>query len=90
LLDWTKLTDLLIGNDQFLAQPLEVMKLGNLLLRFAQSGWIGKSLCYRFAAHPPGEAKLRIMAGVIRFGTMASRFAAAPDNSGNRTTSKIT
>jgi len=52
--------------------------------------WIRKGLGYRFTSHPPRESKLRIMAGVIRLGAMASRFATAPHNSGDRTAPKIT
>src|SRR5712664_3981157 len=89
-LDRAESTDLVVEDDQVLAELLEAVKLGHLLLRLAQRRGIGKALRYRLAGHTASEAKLRIMSRVVVFGAVAGRFAAAPGHGGNGTRSQIT
>jgi hypothetical protein len=71
----TKLTNLLVEDDQLVGELLQAMELGNLLLGFAQGGGAGKTLIDRLTLDFASEAELRIMPGVIRTGTMTGRFA---------------
>jgi hypothetical protein len=75
--DRPKRTDLFVDADQILAEFLEMMELGDLLLCFAQRGGIGKRFSDAFPAHPPGQTELRIVTGVVRLGAMAGWFTAA-------------
>ena len=74
---------LLVEGDQLLAELLEAVKLGDLLLCLAQRGGIGKGFGHGFASDAAGEAELRIMAGVVGLGAMAGGLAAATDHGGN-------
>ena len=49
------------------------MKLGDLLLRLAERGRIGKGLRHGLAGHAAGEAKLWIMSRVVVFSAVAGR-----------------
>src|SRR5207253_7354956 len=90
LRDRAESTDLFVEGDQILAELLEAVKLGHLLLRLAQRCGIGKALRYRLARDSASEAKLRIMSRVVVFGAVAGRLAAASDHCGNGARSKIT
>src|SRR6266699_148180 len=90
LRDRAESTDLFVEGDQILAEFLEAVKLGHLLLRLAQRRGIGKALRYRLAGDAASEAKLRIMSRVVVFGAVAGSFAAAPGHGGNGTRSQIT
>jgi hypothetical protein len=90
LLYGAKLTDFFVDADQVLTELLEAMKFGDLLLRFAKCGWIGKGLCHGLACHSSSQAELGIMARIIWFGAMAGKFTTAPDHGSNRTGPKIT
>ena len=68
LLERAESTDLFVEGDQVLAELLEAVKLGHLLLRLAQGGGIGKGFRHGLAGHAASEAKLRIMCRVAVFG----------------------
>jgi len=89
LLDWAESTDLVVEGDQVLAELLEAVKLGDLLLRFAQGAGIGEGFRHRLAGHAASEAKLRIMSQVVVLGTVAGGRAAAPTYRGDGAESKI-
>jgi hypothetical protein len=89
LFDRAEPADLFVDDDQLVPEVLEPMELVDLILGFAQRGWVGKCLGYCFAFHSSSEAEVGIMAGVIGFGAMAGRFAAAADDGGNRARPKI-
>jgi len=84
-----KPTDLLVEADQILTELPQTRKLGNLLLRLAKRGWVGKGFRYGLAGHSPSQAELRIMARIVGFGAMAGRLTAATDNGSNGTGPKI-
>jgi len=65
LLERAESTDLFVEGDQVLAELLEAVKLGHLLLRLAQGGGIGKGFRHGLAGHAASEAKLRIMCRVV-------------------------
>src|SRR5438034_4942426 len=90
LRDRAESTDLFVEGDQILAELLEAVKLGHLLLRLAQRCGIGKALRYRLARDSASEAKLRIMSRVVVFGAVAGRLAAASGHGGNGARSQIT
>ena len=73
LLDRAKSTDLFVEDDQVLAEPLEAVKFGDLLLGLAQGGGIGKSFRHGLAGHPASETKLRFTSRVVMFGAVAGR-----------------
>ena len=73
----------MIDGDQSLAELLETMKLGDLLLRFANRNGVGESFRKGLTGHSAGETELRFMAGVVRLGAMTGRLSAAPNDSGN-------
>ena len=52
LLDRAESTDLFVDDHQVLAELLEAVKLGDLLLGFAQGGGIGKGLRHGLAGRP--------------------------------------
>jgi hypothetical protein len=79
----TKLTNLLVEDDQLVGELLQAMELGDLLLGFAQGGGAGKTLIDRLTLDFASEAELRIMPGVIRTGTMTGRFATETPGRGN-------
>ena len=83
-------TDFFVEGHQVLAELLEAVKLGDLLLRFAQGGGIGKAFRYRFAGHAAGEAELGIVPRVVVLGAVAGGLAAAPGHGGNGTRTEIT
>jgi hypothetical protein len=89
LLDRPQRADFFVDADQVLAELLETMEFGDLLLRLAKRGRIGKGLCHRLSSHSASETELGIMAGIVRFGAMAGRFTATPDNGCYRTGPKI-
>jgi hypothetical protein len=72
-----------------LAQILEVLELGNLLLRFAQSGRVADTLRGGFASDAAGQFELSIVTGVVGPGVMAGGLTTAPDHGGNRAGPKI-
>src|SRR5207247_3236774 len=90
LRDRAESTDLFVEGDQILAELLEAVKLGHLLLRLAQRCGIGKALRYRLARDSASEAKLRIMSRVVVFGEVAGRLGAASDLCGIGARLKIT
>src|SRR5580700_3150502 len=90
LLDRAESTDLFVDGHQVLAELLEAVKLGDLLLSFAQGGGIGKGLRHGLAVHAASETELRVMSRVVAFGAVAGRLAAASRHGGNGTRSQIT
>jgi hypothetical protein len=84
-----KFANLVIDIHQILAEFLEAMKFGDLLLGFAQGGRVGKRFGHRLASHPAGKAELGIMTRIAGFGAMAGRLSTAPDNGSNRTGSEV-
>jgi hypothetical protein len=90
LLERAESTDLFVEGDQVLAELLEAVKLGHLLLRLAQGGGIGKGFRHGLAGHAASEAKLRIMCRVAVFGAVAGWLTAAPGYGANGTLSKST
>src|SRR5437660_931606 len=89
LLDRAERTDLFVEGHQVLAELLEAVKLADLLLRLAQRGGIGKGFRHRLAGHAASETKLGVMSGVVAFGAVAGRLAAASGHRGNGTGSQI-
>src|SRR5438067_13684643 len=87
--DRAKGTDPLVDADQGLAELLEAMELGDLLLRLAQGGGIGIGLGHAFARHSSCQTELWVVTGVVRFGAMAGRFTAAPHYGRDRTGPEI-
>jgi hypothetical protein len=77
LLDRAESTDLFIEGHQVLAELLEAVELGDLLLGFAQGGGIGKGLRHGLAGHAASETELRVVSRVVAFGAVAGRLAAA-------------
>jgi hypothetical protein len=90
LLDRSQPADSFVHADQILAELLESMKLGDLLLGLAEGGWVGKGFRHRLSGHSASQAELGIMSGIVRLGAMAGRFAAASRPGGNATRPKIT
>src|SRR5256884_7041233 len=90
LLDRAESTDLFVEGHQVLAELLEAVKLGDLLLGFAQGGGIGKGLRHGLAGHAASETELRVMSGVVAFGAVAGRLAAAAHDRGKGAGSQIT
>jgi hypothetical protein len=80
----------LVDAHQVVAEFLESMELGDLLLCLAQRGWIGESLRHGHAGYSSSQSELRIMTGIVEFGAMAGRLAAAPDYGSNGAGPKIT
>ena len=77
-------TDALTEGHQFRTEFLEATKLGDLLLRFAESGGVGETLRDGFACDAAGQAELGIVAGVIRLRAMAGGLATAAGPMGLR------
>src|ERR1700722_7607768 len=75
--DRAKSTDPFVDADQFLAEFLIAMELGNLLLRLAKGGGVREGFGHTFARHSSGQTELRIVAGVVRPGAMTGGFPAA-------------
>ena len=71
----TKLTNLLVEDDQLGGELLQAMELGDFLLGFAQGSGAGKTLIDRLTLGFASEPELRIMTGVMGTGTMTARFA---------------
>src|SRR5207247_4742753 len=90
LRDRAESTDLFVEGDQILAELLEAVKLGHLLLRLAQRCAIGNALRYRLARDSASAWKLRIMSGALVFRAVAGRLSAASDPCGPGRRSKIT
>jgi hypothetical protein len=90
LLDRAESTDLFVEGHQVLAELLEAVKLGDLLLGFAQGRGIGKSLRHGLAGHAASETELRVVSRVVAFGTVAGRLAAAAHDGGKRAGAQIT
>ncbi len=76
--------DLLLGADpvvnrnQLSDKVLEAIKFIHFGLGIMEGGGRRKRFGLRFAIHLPGQAQLRIMARVVRFGAVASGLSAAP------------
>jgi hypothetical protein len=85
----TKLTNLLVEDDQLVGELLQAMELGDLLLGFAQGGGAGETLIDRLTLNFASEAELRVMSGVMRTGTMTGRFATETPGRGNRAGAEI-
>src|SRR5262249_50927404 len=77
------------GGRGLLAELLEAMKFGDLLLRFAQRNRIGKGFGHGLTSHPSSEAKLGIVARVVRLSAMAGWLAASSHNGGNGTRPQV-
>ena len=90
LLDRAESTDLFVEGHQVLAQLLEAVKLGDLLLGFTHGSGIGKGLRHGLAGHAASEAELRVMSRVVASGAVAGRLAAAAHDRGKGTGSQIT
>jgi len=88
--DRAKGTDPFVDADQVLAELLEAMELGDLLLRLAQGGGIGKGFGHAFACDSSGQTELWVVTGVVRLGAMAGRFTAAAHYRRDRTGPEIT
>ena len=82
-------TNLFVDLDQFVGELLETMVLVYLGLRLATGGRRRKG----FADGPPidlaRQSDLRIMARIVRFGAMATRFTATTTNCADRTGAQI-
>src|ERR1700730_2085504 len=68
---------------------LPALKLRHLPLGLAQSGRSGKTLVDGLPVHLAAQAKLRLVPGIVRLSTVATRFAAAAHAGGNGTRSEI-
>jgi hypothetical protein len=68
---------------------LPALKLRHLPLGLAQSGRSGKTLVDGLPIHLAAQAKLRLVPGIVRFSTVATRFSAAAHAGGNGTRSEI-
>ena len=66
------------------------MKLGDLLLRLAESRRVGKGFGHGLASHSAGQSKLGIVPWIVGLGAVTGWFAAAPDDGGDRARSQIT
>src|SRR5438552_7897019 len=73
-----------------MAELLEAVKLGDLLLGFAQGGGIGKGFRHGLAGHAASETELRVMSRVVVLGAVAGRLAAAAHDRGKGAGSQIT
>jgi len=89
LLLGAEFTDLFVDANQVVTELLQPVKLGNFLLRFAQCGGAREGFGHGFAGHSSRQPELGIMTWIIRFGAMAGRFAAAPDDRRDRTGPQI-
>jgi len=65
------------------------MKFTDLLLCLTTVGRGGESFRDSFAGHAAGKPELRIMSGVVGFGAMVGRLAAASNGGGNGPRPKI-
>ncbi len=77
--------DPVVNRDQLRDKVLGAMKFIHFALGFMESGGRRKRFGHRFAIHLPGQAQLRIMARVVRFGAVASGLSAAPGDGADRT-----
>ena len=66
------------------------MKLGDLLLRLAESRRVGKGFGHGLASHSAGQSKLGIVPWIVGLGAVTGWFAAAPDDGGDKARSQIT
>jgi hypothetical protein len=89
LLCRAELTDLFVDANQVVAELLQPMKLGDLLLRLAQRGWMGEGFCHGLSGHSSRQPELGIMTRIICFGAMAGRLAATPDHRCDRSRPEI-
>src|SRR5580704_11705562 len=90
LRDRAQSTDPVVESDEVLTELLEAVKLGDLLLRLAERGRIGKGLGHRLAGHAAREAKLWIVSGVVVFSAVAGRLATASGHGSDGAGSQIT
>jgi hypothetical protein len=65
------------------------MKFSDLAPRFVEGCGAGKGLCQGLTANFANETKLRIVAWVVGFGTMAGRFSATADGCADGSWAKI-
>jgi hypothetical protein len=82
-------TDLLVDRDQFHAQFPEPMVLIDFRLGFAPCGGGRKRLGDGLAVNFAGQANLRVVTRVVRFGAMAGRFSAPASDGADRTRAQI-
>src|SRR5258708_18852967 len=68
---------------------LPALKLRHLTLGLAQSGRSGKALVDGLPVPLAAQAKLRLVPGIFRLSTVATRFSAAAHAGGNGTRSEI-
>jgi hypothetical protein len=87
--DGPKSTNFFVDADQILAEFLKTMELGDLLLRLAQRGRMGKRFSHTLSADPPGQTELRVVTGVIRLGAMAGWLTATAHYGSDRSRPKI-
>jgi hypothetical protein len=85
LFDRAKSADSLVNAHQVLAEFLEPMELGDLVLRLAQRSRIGKGFSQALASDATGQTELRVVTGVVGFGAMAGWLTAATHYGCDRT-----
>jgi len=90
MFDRAQLTYLLVDGYHLLAELLEAMKLGNLLLGFAKRRWIREGFGHGSARHSSGQAELRIVTRIVGFGAMAGWLSTAMGHRRNRTGPEVT
>jgi hypothetical protein len=88
-LERTQSADPLIDIHQLGTQLLQALVFVDLGLRFVKSGGGSEGFGYRLAVDFASEAELRIVPGIVWFGTVASGFSAATDHGGNRAWAQI-
>jgi hypothetical protein len=88
-LDWAQAADLFVEGDQFGAQGLHLVELGDFALGLAEGCGAGKGLGYRFAADFADEAKLQVVAWIVGLGAMTVGFSAAAGHRTDGTRAKI-
>ena len=74
-----------MDDHQVLAEFLESMELGDLVLRLAQRGRIGEGFGHALAGDSPGQPKLRVVTRVVGLGAMARWLTAATHYGCDRT-----
>jgi hypothetical protein len=77
LFDRAKSADSLVEAHQVLAEFLEPMELGDLVLRLAQRSRIGEGFSQALASDSTGQTELRVVTGIVGFAAMAGWLTAA-------------
>jgi hypothetical protein len=88
-LERTQAANPLIDLHQLGTQLLQALVFVDLGLSFVESAGGSKGLGYGLAVDFASQAELRIVPGIVGFGTVASGLAAATDDGGNRAWAQI-